>query len=125
MTRSVTLVNRSRDDIIIAEARWCGSWFCRLRGLTFRRKLPGGKALLLVEGTQSRSSTSIHMFFVFMNLGVAWIDNKGRVVDRRVARPWRMYVPTAAARYVLEGEPALLDRVEVGDLVEFRDPTPS
>jgi len=91
----------------------------------FRSKLPEGQSLLIVESAQSRSSTSIHMFFVFMDLGVVWIDRERRVVDRRVARPWRLYFPAAPAQFVLEGEPSLLERVEVGDLVEFRDVTPS
>jgi uncharacterized membrane protein (UPF0127 family) len=125
MTKQVAVVNRTREDLHVAQARWCGSWFCRLRGLTFRRGLPGGSALLLDEGAQSRSGTSIHMFFVFMDLGVVWIDREGRVVDRRIARPWRVYFPAAAARYVLEGEPAMIDRVQIGDQVEFRDLPPS
>ena len=60
------------------------------------------------------------MFLVFFPIAVIWLDRNGRVVDARLGRPFRpLYVPCAPARDVLEGPPALLERVHVGDQLRF------
>ncbi len=78
-----------------------------------------GTGLLLVQPSESRSAAAIHMWAVFFPLGVVWLDSAHRVVDTRLALPWRMYAPRHAARYILEGNPGLLDHVAPGDVLEF------
>ena len=121
MSDWVQVRNASRDKLPVIEARWCDSFLCRLRGLTFRRRLAKDEGLLLVEHRASRSGASIHMWFVFMPLGVAWLDADGRVVDTRLALPWRLYAPRAAAKFTLEGPPAMLESVAINDRLEFVD----
>jgi len=120
MARWVEVRNRTQDRYVLT-ARWCSSFVCRLRGLMFRRSLPAGKGLLLVEAQPGRAQTAIHMWMVFMPLGVIWLDEAFRVVDTRLARPWRIYLPSASAKYVLEGEPAVLESVALGDVLETLD----
>jgi len=108
--------NRTRGQVILPTVRWCSSFLCRLRGLTFRRSLPVDEGLLLDEKIESTVATSIHMLFVFFPITAIWLDNEFRVVDKVLARPFRpYYAPRRPARYVLEGDPALLERVEIGD----------
>jgi hypothetical protein len=98
------------------QVRRCDTFACRLRGLTFRRALPEDEGLLFVEPRESRWGTAIHMFFVFFPIGVVWLDAEGVVVDRVVAYPFRpFYAPSAPASYFLEGPPALVDWVSIGD----------
>ena len=119
MDRIVNLVNRSADGVQVVEVRWCQSYVCRLRGLMFRRPLAPGKGYLIVQPSAGVGQTAIHMWFVFFSIGVVWLDEEFRVVDKRLARPWRIYAPKAPARYILEGRPELLDRVTVGDVLEI------
>jgi uncharacterized membrane protein (UPF0127 family) len=119
--RWVQVSNRSRDGSPVIRARWCESFACRLRGLTFRRHLPENEGLLLVEATERRAGSSIHMWAVFFPIGVAWLGSEGRVVDCRLAHPWHAYIPSAPARYVLEGTTSMLSRVRVGDVLEWVD----
>ncbi len=101
-------------------ARYCASFLCRLRGLTFRRSLSLDEGLLLVERGDSRVDTSIHMLFVWIDLGVVWINDAQEVVDICLARRWRpAYFPKKPARYVLEIHPDRLADFNVGDRVEF------
>jgi uncharacterized membrane protein (UPF0127 family) len=65
------------------------------------------------------------MWMMFLTLGVAWIDSRGRVVDCRRAAPWRVYVPCAAARYTLEGPLSMLESLAIGDQVLITDETPA
>jgi uncharacterized membrane protein (UPF0127 family) len=120
MARWVDIRNSTTDRHVI-RARWCASFACRLRGLMFRRRLAPGEGLLLVERSAGRTQTAIHMAMVLFPLGVIWLDDDQRVVDKRLALPWRAYAPSAPARYVLEGEPGVLECVAHGDVLEFAD----
>ncbi|MEX0787783.1 MAG: DUF192 domain-containing protein [Anaerolineales bacterium] len=121
----IEIRNHSRQGPAGLRARWCESFACKLRGLTFRRVLPNDEALLLVESSEGRANTAIHMWFVFQPLGVVWLNSERRVVDVMVARPWRWYVPRTAARFVLEGTPELAFLFAVGDLVGFESLAPN
>ncbi len=117
-----TVWNETRGECVLESVRYCASFPCRLRGLTFRRALDENEGLLLVGRRESRTDTAIHMFFVFFPIAAVWLDRSGRVVDTRLARPFRpLYVPRAPARDVLEGPPALLERVQIGERILIRD----
>ena len=105
----------------LVRARWCSSFSCRLRGLTFRRKLNPGEGLLLVDRSESRLNASIHMWMVFFPIGVIWLDSDQCVVDAKVAKSWRVYLPAGPAQYILEGEPSIVNGIEVGDHLGWQD----
>ncbi len=120
MARYLTVHNRTRRTTLPVRVRWCASFFCRMRGLTFRRRLRPNEALLLVGGRENRAETAIHMLFVFFPIAAIWLDRTGKVVDTVLARPFRpFYAPRAPARDILEGPPELLKMVTVGDRLEF------
>lgn len=108
--------------VLIPRARWCANFTSKLRGFTFRRQLAPEDGLVLVEGQDSRAGTAIHMLFVFFDLGVIWVNAAGRVVDKKLARPWRLsYVPREPARYVIEGHPLILESIQIGDNIRFEE----
>ncbi|MBN1260686.1 MAG: DUF192 domain-containing protein [Anaerolineae bacterium] len=111
------LVLKHADGVALpVRARRCHTFFCRLRGLMFRRALPPDEGLLFVEAGESRAATSIHMFFVFFPIGVIWLASDGTVVDTVIARPWRpYYAPCKPARYYLEGLPQIVETVVIGE----------
>ena len=118
--KTVNVVRRSTGKVLLAGARWCDSWFCKLRGLQFRRRLETGEGLILAHPKEGVQSTSIHMFFVFFPIAAVWIDNQGRVTSAQLAKPWRPYYASLTpARYVLETAPDFLNHISVGDEVEF------
>ena len=103
-------------------AGYCSSFFCRLRGLTFRSSLPVEYGLMLVENTDSRMQTAIHMLFVFMDLGIIWINQAGEVVDVQLAKPWISFIiPARAAMYVLEVSPQRMKEFQIGDQINFEE----
>jgi uncharacterized membrane protein (UPF0127 family) len=124
MTRHnhVNIVARESRQIIIKSARWCASRICRLRGLQFRRRLNPGEALILVKEKDSIANSSIHMFFVFFPIAAIWINQKGKVTSAQLAKPWRPYYASPEpASYVIETAPEVLDKISVGDFVDFED----
>jgi uncharacterized membrane protein (UPF0127 family) len=121
MPRWGSIVNLSRSGEKVAKVRWCQSFTCRLRGLTFRRRLEQDEGLLLVERSESRSNTAIHMWMVFFPITAVWLDKDFQIVDMKLAKPWRVYMPRQAAMYVLEGSAEMMQRLSLGDQLAWRD----
>jgi len=118
--KTVNVVHRGTGEVLLERARWCEGWFCKLRGLQFRRRLEPGEGLILVHPKEGVQSTSIHMFFVFFPIAAVWINSQGQVTSAQLAKPWRPYYASPApARYVLETAPDFLDQISVGAEVEF------
>jgi uncharacterized protein len=116
------LVNERTGETIARDVTRCDTFLRKGRGLMFRRPLNEGEAYLFVEGRESVSLTSIHMLFVFFPIGVIWLDNDWRVVDFRLARPFRpYYAASRPARYFVECRPLVLDRVQVGDRLRLTE----
>jgi hypothetical protein len=114
--------NLTTGAIIARQIVRCDTFWKRGRGLMFRRSqaLAGERVFLFVEGRESVAQTAIHMLFVFFPIAVVWLDRDKRVVDQVLARPFRpYYAPQQAAMYYVEGQPTLLERVSVGDVLEF------
>lgn len=118
----IAIRNLSRSLPQPLHARRCHSFFCRLRGLTFRRRLAPDEGLLLIQGRESRLDAAIHMLFVWFDLAIIWLDARKQVVDVQLARAWRpFYLPEKPARYILEADPSWLSSFEVGDQIEFEE----
>jgi len=121
MSRDMVFIyNLDNLEFEPVEARYCASFACRLRGLTFRRKLAHNQGLLLVPERESRLEAAIHMFGVWMDLAVVWINAQQEVVDVRLARAWRpIYLPRQPARYVLEMAVERQPDFKIGDRLKF------
>jgi uncharacterized membrane protein (UPF0127 family) len=112
--------NETTGQVVLRRARWCASAWCHFKGLQFVRHLPDDEGLLFVRGSESVAATTIHMFFMFFDIGVVWIDSRGVVVDKKYAKVWRpAYAPRAKAQYYLEANPSLLEKVSIGDILRF------
>lgn len=125
MTEYRAIRNTATGKMVLARAEWCASTWQHFRGLQMRSSLPDDEGLLFVYGSESIASTAIHMFFVFMSIGVVWLDKSGKVVDKKLAKPWRpYYAPRSSAQYFIEALPAVLDRVNIGDVLNFDERVP-
>jgi uncharacterized membrane protein (UPF0127 family) len=116
----VELHNRTTGEALASLVIRRDNFFSRGRGLMFRRSLSPEEVHLFVLDRENISGATIHMFFVFFPISVIWLDAGRRVVDKALARPWRpYYAPSRPACYFVEGHPSLLDRVDVGDELDF------
>lgn len=83
-------------------------------------ELDDDTGILFVTSNESKSRTTIHMFFMLFSIGVVWLNAEGRVVDKKLAKPWRAaYAPREAAQYFIEANPVILERVSIGDILRF------
>ncbi len=117
---SIQIRNLNNDRIDPIQARWCQSFFSRLQGFTFRSELAENEGLVLVEARDSRMDTAIHMFFVWTDLAIAWVNSGNTVVDVALAKAWRpFYASAKPARYVIEFHPKRHGDFKPGEQVSF------
>ena len=123
MSRFIQIKNLNNPKLRPARVKYCDSFLCRLRGLTFRKDLDHDDGLLLVQGKRdSRVDSSIHMLFVPFDLNVVWINTAMVVVDKVIAKSWKpAYLSSQPACYVLEIHPDRWDDYQIGDQVNFQD----
>ena len=120
MPRQVQIHNQTHALRQPLSVGYCGSFFCRWRGLTFRHCIAPDEGLLLVQGRESRVDAAIHMLAVFTDLAVIWINADGTVVDAVHAKAWRLaYIPKRPAKYILEIHPSRITDFVIGDKVTF------
>ena len=115
-------ITNKRRSIEPLRAKYCISFFCQLRGLTFRRRIAPDEGLLLVQKRESRLEASIHMLFVFTDLAVVWLNAELQVVDKVLAKAWRpAYFPAHPASYILEIQPERFDNFEINDTIQLQN----
>ncbi len=115
----VKVIN-DQNEILLSRVKWCDTFASRLRGLTFRPPLAPDEGLALVYRRAGVAESSITMFFVHFDIAAVWLDIDRRVAHTALARAGRPYYASPKpACHVLEGPPALLDRVAVGDVLRF------
>ncbi len=114
------LQDAGSGEVVLARVRLCKSFWCHFRGLQLVPRLPEDEGLLFITNTEGRAHTTIHMFFMLFSIAVIWLDASGKVVDKQLARPWRpAYAPRQPAKYYLEANMSVLDRVNIGDVLRF------
>jgi uncharacterized membrane protein (UPF0127 family) len=120
--KHIRIVNQTHPTDNPILAKFCQSFFCQLRGLMFTSDLPEKSGLLLVQSSDSRMNASIHMMFMRFDLAVFWINSEFTVVERVLARRWKLgYIPESPAKYVLETSVANLNDFNIGDKVSFEE----
>jgi len=122
MPRFIELNNSNLPSTRPVRVYYCDSFVSRLRGLMFQNKLELDSGILLVQSRDSRIDSSIHMLAVFMDLGVIWINAELIIVDKVLAKSWRLaYFPKKPAKYILEIHPDRIDDFRIGDKVSFHE----
>lgn len=122
MARYQIIRQADSESVVLRRARLAISFWDHFRGLMLAAPLSDDEGMLFVTRRDNRTETTIHMFFMRYDLGVVWVNDAGIVVDQQLAKRWRpYYAPAQPARYFIEANPSILDRVRVGDHLVFTD----
>jgi len=122
MPKYIIVDNISRGIQSPSMIKYCDTFLSQLRGFTFRPQLNLDDGLILVGKRDSRIDSAITMLFVSFDLGVIWINSQLEVVDKKIARSWKLsYFSNKPAMYVLEIHPDREKDFQIGDIVEFND----
>lgn len=122
--KQVRILNRSRPLGRPLFAGYCDGFWCRLRGLAWQRALHPERGLVLAHARAGRSQSSIHMLGMFFDLAIVWLDEDKRVVDVQPAYRWRsVLLPAKAARYVIECALERIPEFQLGEQIDFENPS--
>jgi uncharacterized membrane protein (UPF0127 family) len=122
MPRYIVIENNNRTIESPPRIKYCDSFLSKSRGFTFHPRLMRDEGLLLVGTRDSRLDSSIHMLFVPFDLAVFWINSEMMVVDKVIAKSWKLaYFSRHPASHVLEIHPDRWGDYEIGDTVQFKD----
>ena len=117
---SVRLQNLSTSLPFPITATYCDTFWSRFCGLMLRPNLAPREGLILVNPSDNRLDTAIHMLFMNFDITAVWVNSKNIVTDVKLARKWHpFYMSKAPARYVLELHPDQQIHFKVGDLIEM------
>jgi uncharacterized membrane protein (UPF0127 family) len=118
--RQVNIINRTRSLKQPLAAGFCESFWCKLRGLSWRRSLAEDRGLVLADKSESRVNSSIHMLGMMFPLTILWLDSNFKVVDVYHAKPWLSFAaPRKPARYVIECAASRHEDFQIGDQLAF------
>lgn len=118
--RSKIVHNQSRALKKRLLVDYCDSYWCKLIGLAWRRDLDEEQGIVLVAQKASKLESAIHMFGMFFDLTIVWLDSDLHVVDVRLAKRWRsIFVPRKAAQYVIECAHSRFGEFDIGDQIAF------
>lgn len=113
------IINRTKSKTLTIPVDVADSFLKRFRGLMLVRNIDRG--LLFYLPRKSRLGASIHMFFMLSSIDVVWLDEGFKVVDFvENLKPWRVAVPRAPAKYILELPAGAINELSigVGDVLE-------
>ena len=82
-------------------------------GLMFRKKLERPIVFIL----NREDLIFLHTFFVRFPIDILLLDSDKRVTKKISMKPWRFFI--GKAKYVIETKRGILDRVRVGETIEF------
>jgi len=105
---------------VIAPLKFTNSYFSRLKGLMFKKKLD---YVLVLKPSKSNLKffSSIHTFFMRFTIDVVFLDQNKKVVEISQVSPWKFYIPKRSADYILEMEKGLIKKhqIAIGDKLNF------
>jgi uncharacterized membrane protein (UPF0127 family) len=120
--RQIHITNQTHPIDHPIRVAYCDSFWGRFCGLMLRKCIPSDQGLLLVEETDTKVNSAIHMLFMNFDITAVWINSQMQVVDVKRAKKWKLaYIPAAPARYVLETHTDRLLDYHIGDKITFND----
>ena len=77
-------INFFNKSVEISKVKEC-NWFNKIKGLMFSRRK---KADVLLFAFDKPTKMAIHSFFVFFPFIAVWLDDKNKVIDMKVVKPF-------------------------------------
>ena len=109
-----------KSDQIIAPLKFANSYFSRLKGLMFKKKLD---YILVLKPKKSNFKvfSSIHTLFMRFTIDVVFLDKNKKVVEISQVSPWKFFSPKRPAYYILEMKKGSVEKyqIAIGDKLNF------
>ncbi|MCL2114714.1 MAG: DUF192 domain-containing protein [Methanobrevibacter sp.] len=112
--------NTCKNKQTIATLKFANSYFSRLKGLMFKKRLD---YVLVLKPAKSnhRFTSSIHTLFMRFTIDVVFLDKEREVFEITQIAPWKFYIPKRPAAYILEMKKGSIEKyqIAIGDKLDF------
>ncbi|ALM74524.1 DUF192 domain-containing protein [Thermococcus barophilus] len=105
------LINETKNKMWHGKVKLADTFFKRFKGLMLTPNV--NYALVFILPAETRANASIHMFFMLQSIDVIFLNSAREVVDFKKAKPWRVYIPREAAKYIIEGPHGIIKALDV------------
>jgi uncharacterized membrane protein (UPF0127 family) len=95
MKKQITIKHKKKRIKLTAED--CNS-FRKFSGLMFSRS---EKAKILLFDFKRKQNIAIHSFFVFYPFVAIWLDEKNKIVELKVVKPFKPYISSKKSAFKL------------------------
>jgi uncharacterized membrane protein (UPF0127 family) len=120
--KKIILSNQTNPKILPLTLKYCDSFLSKFKGLMFINNLPPQEGIILVDSSESKINSSIHMFFMNFNITVLWLTKDLTICDKALAKKWRpAYFPAQAAKFVVEISENEYSNYAIGDILDIKN----
>ncbi len=113
-------IQKLNSSTVSITAKYCDSYSDKLMGLMFKKSIDPNYGIILVESSESKINSSIHMFFMNFNITVLWLNKDKVIIDKVLAMKWKpAYIPSQPAQYTIELHECRYDDFSIGDKLVF------
>jgi uncharacterized membrane protein (UPF0127 family) len=115
---TITISSSKQPEQI--RVRICDSFSSRFKGLMFDKAIAQNEGILLVQESESRVNSAIHMFFMNFDIAVFWLDRNFNIIDKKIAQKWKsILMPSKPAKYIFETHPDNINKIHVGETIQI------
>jgi uncharacterized membrane protein (UPF0127 family) len=112
----IAKLSKSSSPGPVVYVKICDTFFSKFKGLMFSGELKPDEGIIIVEKSESRMNTAIHMMFMNYDITVLWLDKKMVVIDKVLAKKWAFYyAPKSPAQYVVELHQSKFTEYSIGN----------
>jgi uncharacterized protein len=112
----IVKIRKSLSPFVVVNVKVCDTFWSKFIGLMFSRQLKPDDGVILVENSETRINTAIHMMFVNYDITVLWLDRQMVIIDKVLAKKWApIYYPKKPAQYVVELHQSKFSEYSIGE----------
>jgi uncharacterized membrane protein (UPF0127 family) len=109
--------NEQPDQITV---KICDSFFSRFKGLMFDKTINQDEGIILIQESESRINSAIHMYFMNFDIAVFWLDKELTIIDKKIAHKWKsILMPSKPAKYIFETHSDNIGKFQLGDIIQI------
>jgi uncharacterized membrane protein (UPF0127 family) len=114
--------NKVKSNLIIEKTKLADTFFKRATGLMFYPKKKFNFALIFDLERTTLVGASIHMFFVFFPINLIFLDENKKILEiKKNLKPFQLYNPKLASRFIIELPVSVKLEVTNGDQLDWKN----
>ena len=99
----------------------CTNFINKFLCFMFRKKIEVNEGIVFLYDKESIINSAIHMLFMRFPITVIWVNAENIIVDKKLAKPWRLvYRPCKPANVIYELNATIINEFNIGDKIYLK-----